>query len=82
MEKSVSATDAKRRFSNILQGVRKGLSYVVTLYGRPVARLIPAEANDRSVALAALLARLKAQPTAKKVGMRRRWTRDELYERS
>jgi prevent-host-death family protein len=30
MEKTVSAADANRKFSELLRGVRKGLSYVVT----------------------------------------------------
>jgi prevent-host-death family protein len=47
MEKSVSAADANRRFSDLLRGVRQGQSYVVTSHGRPVAKLIPAEADER-----------------------------------
>ncbi len=81
MEKSVSAADANRRFSDLLRGVRKGQSYVVTSHGRPVAKLIPAETDERNAAAAraALLTRLKSQP-AKGAKARRRWTRDELYE--
>jgi prevent-host-death family protein len=82
MEKSVSAADANRRFSDLLRGVRKGQSYVVTSHGRPVAKLIPAETDERNAAAArvALLTRLKSQPAAKGAKARRRWTRDELYE--
>lgn len=82
MEKSVSAADANRRFSDLLRGVRKGRSYIVTSHGRPVAKLIPAEADERNAAAAraALLARLKSQPPAKGKKAQRRWTRDELYE--
>jgi len=40
MEEAVSATDAQRRFSLILQSVRAGNSYVVTSHGRPVARAL------------------------------------------
>jgi len=82
MEKSVSAADANRRFSDLLRGVRKGRSYVVTSHGRPVAKLIPAEIDERhaEAARAALLARLKSQPAAKGAKAERRWTRDELYE--
>jgi prevent-host-death family protein len=80
MEKSVSATDAKRRFSNILRAVGKGWSYVIVEDGRPLAKLIPLETNERNAtaARAALLARLKSQ-TAKSTKMR--WKRDELYEK-
>ena len=83
MEKSVSAADANRRFSDLLRGVRKGRSYVVTSHGRPVAKLIPAETDERHLqaARAALLARLKAQPAAKGDKANRRWTRDELYDK-
>jgi prevent-host-death family protein len=82
MEKSVSAADANRRFSDLLRGVRKGRSYVVTSHGRPVARLIPAETDERhaKAARAALLTRLKSQPAAKGDKARRRWTRNELYD--
>lgn len=82
MEKIVSAADANRRFSDLLRGVRKGRSYVVTSHGRPIAKLIPAERDERhaEAARTALLARLKSQPAAKADKARKRWTRDELYE--
>jgi len=67
MEKTVSAADANRRFSDLLRGVRKGRTYVVTSHGRPVAKLIPAETDERNAAAAreALLSRLKSQPAAR-----------------
>jgi len=82
MEKSVSAADANRKFSELLRGVRKGRSYLVTSHGEPVAKLVPAAQDARSAAGArsALLARLKSQPVAKGAKAHRRWTRDELYE--
>jgi prevent-host-death family protein len=82
MEKTVSAADANRRFSDLLRGVRQGRSYVVTSHGRPVAKLIPAETDERNAtaARAALLARLKSQSSAKGAKAQRRWTRDELYD--
>jgi prevent-host-death family protein len=82
MEKIVSAADANRRFSDLLRGVRKGRTYVVTSHGRPVAKLVPAERDERNAAAAraALLARLKSQRAAKDDKVRKRWTRDELYE--
>jgi prevent-host-death family protein len=78
MEKAVSAADANRNFSQLLRGVRRGLSYVVTSHGHAVARISAVEAPEPSAARAreVLLKRLEQQP-AKKVG---RWTRDELYE--
>ncbi len=82
MEKSVSAADANRRFSELLKGVRKGRSYIVTSHGEPVAKLVPAEQDARTFAAArsSLLARLKAQRALQGAKARRRWTRDELYE--
>jgi len=82
MEKSVSAADANRRFSELLRGVRQGRSYVVTSHGQPVAKLIPADKDEgiASGARSALIIRLKSQPAARGAKARRRWTRDELYE--
>jgi prevent-host-death family protein len=78
MDETVSAADANRRFSRILHGVQKGNTYVVTSHGRPVARVLPAEADDGAKASArlALLSRLAKQPVVD-AG---RWSRDELYE--
>ncbi|RYD22210.1 MAG: type II toxin-antitoxin system prevent-host-death family antitoxin, partial [Spirochaetia bacterium] len=45
MEEAVSAADANRRFSVLLRGVRDGNSYVVTSHGKPVARILPADAK-------------------------------------
>ena len=78
MEKTVSASDANRNFSRLLEGVRRGKSYVVTSHGRPVAKLVPAEESARTndAAWETLMARLEKQPV-QDIG---RWTRDELYE--
>lgn len=78
MEEVISAADANRKFSQLLQGVREGRSYVVTSRGKPVARLIPADRDEGTSAgsRAALLSRLEKQPVVD-VG---RWTRDDLYE--
>ena len=78
MDKSVSSADANRNFSQILQGVRRGRSFVVTSHGKPVARIVPIAETDAvaSNAWSALLERLRSQPVVD-IG---RWTRDELYE--
>lgn len=78
MEKTVTAADANRKFSQLLHGVRKGRSYVVTSHGQPVAKLGPVDEPGTAEigAREALLARLKRQPVTR-IG---RWTRDELYE--
>ena len=79
MEKAVSAADANREFSRLLQGVRKGHSYIVTSHGKPLARIAPVGERSRFAEKVrkGLLARLRAEP-AVKIG---RWQRDELYER-
>jgi prevent-host-death family protein len=78
MEKAVSAAEANRKFSQLLQGVKRGRSYVVTSHGKPVAKISPVDENEKIAAGAreALLTRLRRQPVVK-AG---RWTRDELYE--
>lgn len=78
MKETVSAADANRKFSSILRGVREGHSYIVTSHGRPVARIVPADARESLVSAArtALLSRLERQSVVN-AG---RWTRDELYE--
>ncbi|MGD0368515.1 MAG: type II toxin-antitoxin system prevent-host-death family antitoxin [Acidobacteriaceae bacterium] len=78
MEKAISATDANRKFSRLLDGVRKGRSYVVTSHGQPIAKISPVDEPGKAAvdARQALLGRLRRQ-TVTRVG---RWTRDELYE--
>jgi prevent-host-death family protein len=83
MDERVSATIASRSFSRLLREAQKGRTYLITVRGRPVARLVPANVQDRRTirfrraALRALLKRTKSQP-AVDIG---KWTRDELYER-
>jgi prevent-host-death family protein len=83
MDQSIPAAEANRSFSRLLREVREGQSFTITAHGRPVARIVPcdaeAEAARRRAAWADLLARLEAQPAAE--GEMPRWTRDELYER-
>ncbi len=78
MEKAISATDANRRFSEILRTVKRGRSVLVTSHGKPVARIMPVVEEERTAkdARATLFARLRAERVVK-VG---RWTRDELYD--
>jgi prevent-host-death family protein len=78
MERSISAADANRRFSELLRGVKQGQSYVVTSHGRVVARIAPVEENQQVAAQArrSLLSRLRTQKVVK-IG---RWSREELYE--
>lgn len=78
MEKAISATDANRRFSEILRTVKRGRSVLVTSHGKPVARIMPVVEEERTAkdARSTLFARLRAERVVK-VG---RWTRDELYD--
>ncbi len=78
MDKSVSAVEANRHFSQILRSVREGDSFVVTAHGRPVARIVPVQPEDqgRAAAFDRLMSRLQSQPVTD-IG---RWTRDELYD--
>jgi prevent-host-death family protein len=78
MERAVTAADANRKFSSILRTVCKGKSYVVTVHGKPVAKILPVSEGEqkRTAAHAALFARLESQP-AINIG---RWTRDELHD--
>lgn len=77
MEKSISAAEANRKFSQVLREVREGRSYIVTSHGRPVARISPVMAGRAAeAARAALLRRLQSEPVSN-IG---RWKRDELYD--
>ena len=80
MEKPVSAAEANREFSRLLQEVKKGDTYIVTSHGKPVAKIGPiGEGNRfREEARTLLFDRLRAKP-AVEIGP---WTRDELYARS
>jgi prevent-host-death family protein len=84
--KTVTAADANRHFSKLLQEARSGISIEITSHGTPIARLVPA--NDRDAALAdrrimmeerrrVLFERLRNQPAMNAGKM----TRDEIYER-
>jgi prevent-host-death family protein len=78
MDKTVSAADANRSFSKLLQGVKRGRSFVITSHGKPVAKIAPPDTPGTAEAAGrkALLKRLREQPVVD-IG---RWTRDELYE--
>lgn len=83
MDQSIPAAEANRSFSRLLREVREGQSFTITAHGRPVARIVPCDADTeaarREAAREALMARLRAQPAADTT--ERGWTRDELYER-
>ncbi len=76
--KTISASDANRRFSTVLRDVATGEVITVLSRGKPVATISPARAGggEREAAKRDLLGRLCQQQASGT----RRWTRDELYE--
>jgi prevent-host-death family protein len=83
--KTVTAAEANRRFSKLLQEARSGQSIEITSHGAAVARLVPAKDHHaESLRRASMeearkrhFERLRAQP-ALNVG---KMTREEIYER-
>ena len=75
---TITAAEANRKFSEMLRKVRDGQTVVVTVHGKPAAKLV-AFTGDAGVADNAhrsLVARLSGQPTVN-AG---RWTRASLYQ--
>lgn len=79
----VTATEANRNFSGLLERVKRGETIDITSHGKAVATIQPkaemgdAERARRAEAWARLRARLMSQERAV-IGP---WTRAELYER-
>ena len=46
--REVQATEAKRRLAELLRAVECGETMAITRYGKPVAHLVPARAEDRA----------------------------------
>jgi prevent-host-death family protein len=81
-EISITATEANRRFSELLRGARAGKRYTITSHGRAVARLMPGddggvEAKRRARARRELLEHLRTRKPLRVEP----WTRGELYDR-
>ena len=78
MNKTISAADANRRFSELLRTVKQGRSVIVTSHGKSVAKITPVAEGDRTSekARSTLFSRLRKQ-RAVDAG---RWTRQELYD--
>jgi prevent-host-death family protein len=79
MIETITATEANRRFSELLREVGAGKSFIVTSHGRPVMRLVPDKGPtlaEREAARKVLFERLRNQ-TPTKIEP---WTRAELYE--
>ena len=81
MDRSISATDANREFSRVLNEVANGETYVVTSHGKPLARLTPLDkpavnpgtVSDRRAHLAALRNRPAREDQP-------RFSRDAFYD--
>lgn len=78
----ITATEANRKFAQLLREVAKGKRITVTSHGNPVAVIAPPDDSDaardqRMAALEVLKQRWANQPHVT-VGP---WTREELYER-
>jgi prevent-host-death family protein len=76
MEKTIQASEANRQFSRILREVAGGDTFTVTSHGRPIARIVPAETDDKNAIRDRFFEHLRKQP-AMHAGS---WTRDELYD--
>jgi prevent-host-death family protein len=77
MDRHITATEANQRFSEMLRDVGDGESFTVTSRGKPVARMVPAEAFEKGDDLSELIAFMKKQP----VRISGHWKREDLYER-
>jgi prevent-host-death family protein len=79
MNKIISAAEANRQFSRLLNDLKDGTSYTITSHGKVVGHLNPPaeDADARKKAFEELMKRLRSQP-AMNIGP---WTREELYER-
>jgi prevent-host-death family protein len=77
--KTISASEANRRFSELLRKVAAGERYTVVSRGRPVATIHPVVSgeSERQEARKRLVQRLKREQATGSRG----WQRDELYER-
>jgi prevent-host-death family protein len=51
MDRAITASDASQRFLELLDAVSDGESFTITICGRPVARMLPADrkGDERSV---------------------------------
>lgn len=79
MARTVSASEANQNFSRLLGEAEAGETITIERRGKPVARLVPSDADDRARRIAAherMIALFDSWPNAGAVP----WTRDELYD--
>lgn len=76
MDRTITATEANRRFSHVLREVEAGESFTVTSHGSPVAHIAPVSSARKPHDTASLMAFVDTLPH-RNAG---EWTRDSLYE--
>ena len=76
MDRAITASDASKRFSEMLRDVASGESFTVMSRGRAVARVLPVDKTGHQKSVARLLKFVRSQPERHYEG----WTRDNLYE--
>ena len=52
--REVQATEAKTHFAQLLNSVERGETIAITRHGKPIAHLVPAEAQERAARRAAV----------------------------
>ena len=52
--REVAATEAKTHLAQLLSAVEQGETIAITRHGRPIAHLVPAEAQERAARRAAV----------------------------
>lgn len=80
MEKVISASEAKWRFSRLLRDVQGGQSYLVTRHGCPIARIASIPVKGEKVRDSPAWRRLVRRLCKQSVINIGPWTRDELYD--
>jgi prevent-host-death family protein len=76
--RSIAAREMTTKLVELLEEAEKGESFEITKDGRPIARLIPADApkrTERAAAAARLKARLAREPRVSPVESQANWER-------
>lgn len=78
---TITAREANQRFSELLSKVEtEGQGFVVTKHGRPVARIVPVEAEKKRLTPEQEAALERIMTTGWSLGIGK-FSRDELYDR-
>ena len=77
MQRTITATEANQRFSELLRDVSAGDTVTITNRGKPVAEISPPKKRLTKADLEELWREMDKLPTI----VTGPWTRDELYER-